>query len=427
MPYRSAYPKASFALFQLTFLMFGLSLLVDAINGFFLSGLGVDTKLSAMFKILLIGMMLYQLGSISRKALAWSLITFLLFLAGPLFTFIETLSVAGFFDDFTSALRILTTMLAFIYICYCAEKYPEQIDKYGKYALVFAFLVLIGNIVLGVLGFGFSSYGNAKQGEEDAIGIKGFFYAGNEVSGVFVVLYGVILHLLWQKKGKLLYLFFSLITLLSGLLIATKAAMMAAALLVFAIPLLNERHRILNLTPLKLKLIAPIALVGGTLAIVLIPIFESTGLLDRFIWFYEKKGVIGIILSGRDEFIINMMRVFEHYAIISDVIFGISKTGLGKLTKNAMEIDPIDMFLWHGLIGLTFFMVISVLFLRISYLATRQVDSMWGPAALIINIVLIGISFIAGHIFTSGMLAPLFALINGLAYMDLIRARQRVA
>ncbi len=400
--------------------MLGLSLLVDAVNGFFLSGMGFEPKLSAMFKLLLLGLILYQVGSISQKALAWSLTTFLLFLLGPIATFIDSPNITGFFDDFSSALKILTALLVFVYVCLMAEHYPEYVDKYGKLALNFAFVVLLANIVLGALGFGFSSYGNAEQGEESAIGVKGFFYAGNEVSGVFVILYGVFLHLLWQQK-KWLYMLFAPVTLVSGLLIATKAAMMAAALLVFAIPLMNERKKLLHLTPLKLKLVAPLIIVGATLAVVLIPIFESTGLLNRFIWFYEKKGVIGIILSGRDEFIINMMRVFEYYASITDVIFGLSKTGLGQLTKNAMEIDPIDMYLWHGLVGLGFFLLNVTVFLRTSYLATRESNSLWGPCALIINITLIGISFVAGHIFTSGMLAPLFGLVNGLAYADLIR------
>lgn len=412
---------ARLALIQLTFLMFGVTLLVDAVNGFFLSGLGIDPKLSAMFKLLLLGLVLYQLGTLSLKCLAWILLVLIVFLVGPAFTLFDTLNISAFIDDLTSGLKILTAPIIFVYVCLVAEKYPERVEKYGKLALKVGFAVLLVNLVLGVLGFGFSSYGNAAQGEEDAIGIKGFFYAGNEVSGVFVILYGVLLHLIWQKR-KVIYLFFSLLTLLSGLLIATKAAMVAAILLVFSIPLVNERHKVLNLTPLKLKIIAPVLILGLILAVALIPIFESTGMLNRFMWFYNKKGIIGIILSGRDEFVIQMLYVFERYADFVDVVFGFSKNGLGMFTKSSMEIDPIDMYLWHGIAGLMVFLLNSIVFLRVSYLAARLKDSFWGPVVLIINILLISVSMIAGHIFTSGMLAPLFGLVNGLAYLDLRRA-----
>lgn len=415
-------PSLKLALMQLTFLMLAVTLLVDSVNGFFLSGMGFDPKLSALFKLVLIGVALYQLGAESPKVLAWCFFTLLMFSIGPIFTLVDTLDVIGFIDDFTSGLKILTALLVFVYVCLMAEKYPDKVEQYGKLALKTGFLILLANIILGLLGFGFSSYGDAEQGDDDAVGIKGFFYAGNEVSGIFVVLYGLVLHFLWQKR-KFIFLLFSLLTLVSGLLIATKAAMVAAVLLIFAIPLVNERNRLLNLTALKLKLIVPLVLLASILAVVLIPIFESTGLLNRFIWFYEKKGVIGIILSGRDEFIIAMMSIFERYANFADVVFGFSKTGLGLLTKNAMEIDPIDMYLWHGLFGLAFFLLNAIIFLHVSYQATRLPQSRWAPCVLIINILLIGVSFVAGHIFTSGMLAPLFGLVNGLAYLDLVKAR----
>ena len=90
-------------------------------------------------------------------------------------------------------------------------------------------------------------------------------------------------------------------------------AMVAGAILVFSIPLMNERKRLLNLTWLKLKLIMPIIIMAAILAVVLIPILESTGLLDRFMWFYKHKGVIGIVLSGRDEFVVHMVYIFEYY------------------------------------------------------------------------------------------------------------------
>jgi len=412
---------AKLAFFQLTFLMIGLSLLVDALNGFFLLGLGIDPKLSASFKLLLLVFVLYQIGAYSPKILALILTFLMVMLIGPIVTFLKTVSLAGFVDDFVSGLKVYTAFLIFIYIALVSQRWPNLVLKYGKRCLQFAFLVLVANIVLGVLGFGFSSYdyGGSDPDASSEIGIKGFFYAGNEVSGIFIVLFSSALHLLWQEHKKL-YFFFAPLVLLTGILIATKAAMLSAALLIFIIPIFNERNRLLNLTWLKVKMILPLIIVAVILAFILVPIFESTGLWGRFIWFYEKKGLIGIILSGRDDFIFAAMDAFMHHANLIDILFGFSKTGLGQITKNAMEIDPIDMYFWYGVSGIILFMAYLGVFLRVSYLATVKGNSLWGPCVLIINIALFSVSLIAGHIITSGMLAPLFGLVNGLAYADLI-------
>lgn len=418
--------SAKLAFFQLTMLMIGISLLVDAINGFFLVGIGVDLKLSAAFKMFLLLLVLYQIGATSQKVLAFVFSGLLCLLIGPIITFTQTVDPIGFIDDFTSCLKIVTAFIIFIYVALMAKKWPDRVNNYGALCLKFSFFILLTNLVLGLLGFGFSSYGDSSvetESDESNIGIKGFFYAGNEVSGIFIILFAWALHSAW-RRGTLTYVMVSLLAMGFGVLVATKAAMISSVLLVFAIPLLNERNRIFNLTWLKVKTAFPIIIVGTILAFILIPIFESTGLLGRFMWFYEKKGVIGIILSGRDEFIVTAMNAFMAHATWIDYIFGFSKTGLGLITKNAMEIDPIDMYLWHGLMGLFLFMLGSMTFLRLSYLACLSPKSVWGPAVFIINLSLIAVSFIAGHIFTSGMLAPLFGLVNGLAYLDYINIKK---
>ena len=423
----SSVKQAKLAMFQLIMLMIGCSLFVDAINGFFLAGMGIDLKLSALYKLLLILIVLYQIGSFSTRALAMIFSTLMVMLIGPIFTFVETTNHVGFVDDFTSCLKIISAPVIFVYLTFVALKWPEKLRLYGRRCFKVSFVVLLGNLLLGLLGYGFSSYGDSNvegaEAGDDSIGIKGFFYAGNEVSGIFIILFAWALHRAWNK-GVITYSFIAAIAMASGVLIATKAAMLASVILVFLIPIFNERNRLFNLTWLKVRIVLPVLIFGIVLAVTLIPIFESTGLLGRFMWFYEKKGIIGIILSGRDEFILTAIELFQHYGHWSDYLFGFSKTGLGVFTKNSMEIDPIDLYFWHGLAGLVFFLLVSVVFLRLSYFACHLKNSFWGPAALIINLSLIAVSFIAGHIFTSGMLAPLFGLVNGLAYLDYIKRKQ---
>lgn len=409
---------AKLAFFQLTMLLIGFSLLIDAINGFFLVGLGIDPRLSATYKLLLLVLILFQIGSYSVKALGMVFLIVILFLIGPVITLSYTLDIAGFIADFIASLKILTAYIVFIYCVQVCKNWPELLLKYGKYCCQFSFLVLFVNLVLGILGYGFSSYGDGDLDSEKTIGIKGFFYAGNELGGIFIILFGFALHSAWQRKNKFLYLLLTPTTIFFGLLIATKAAMLAGTLLVFIIPVLNERNRLFNLTWLKVKLLAPIIIVFILLMLFLVPILESTGLWGRLVWFYEKKGVLGLILSGRDEFIIAAVSAFDGFTSLSQVIFGLGRTGLGLFAKESIEVDPIDMYFWFGISGGVFFVFLLTLFTRLSYLATKEKDSYWGPLVLIVNLMLFTVSIVAGHIITSGMLGPLFGLVNGMAYAD---------
>lgn len=410
--------SAKLALFQLTFLMLGFSLLVDSVNGFFLSGMGFDPKLSASFKLLLLSLVLFQIGAFSPKALAGCFSAILLLLIGPVFTLTDTYDISAFFLDFTIVLKFLTGIIVFVYCTLLCQRWPHLVKQYGKWVCQTSFFILAFNLILGVFGFGFSSYGQTTADGEGGVGVKGFFYAGNEVSGLIILFFGVMLHLIWQKN-KFIYLIFAPFTLLAGVLVATKSAMLAAMLLVFIIPLFNERNRLLNFTWLKVKMILPVVLLGVVLALLLVPMLETTGLWDRFLWFYQKKGIIGLVMSGRDEFVLNATIVYQQFADWFEIIFGFGFSGLSLITKGSMEIDPIDMYFWFGIAGFITFCVITLTFIRTSYLATKCQSSFWGPCVLTINLILLGVSFIAGHIFTSGMLAPFIGLLNGMAYADL--------
>jgi len=406
------------AFFQLTLLLISLSLIVDSINGFFRSGMGFDPKLSATYKLLLLVIILYQIGTYSFKSLYMLLILILLFMIGPTLTFVETLDVSGLIADFIAALKIITSLVIFTFCVLVCKYWPHLVLKYGKWCCQFSFVVLVGNLCLGILGYGFSSYGKGALASMKTAGIKGFFYAGNEVSGIFIILFGIVLHQAWQRKNKIFYYLFVPIMFSFGFLIATKAAMLTAAVLAFSIPMFNERNRLLNLTKLKFKLLAPVFLLIIFLIFTLVPILESIGIWYRFAWFYEKKGLIGIILSGRDEYIRVVGEGFYQFGDIAKTIFGMGRSGIGLFAKESVEVDPADMYFWFGSIGALFYVFLLTLYIRISYLATKEINSQWGPSILVINITLFAVSLFAGHIVTSGMLGPLFGLVNGMAYAD---------
>ena len=87
-------------------------------------------------------------------------------------------------------------------------------------------------------------------------------------------------------------------------------------LLVSFIPIVNERHNIMRLTWLKIKILAPFFLAIIVIVIAISELLEAIGLYDRMMFFYQQRGIIGILWSGRDIFIDRMFDVYLHQSNI---------------------------------------------------------------------------------------------------------------
>tara|TARA_R110002167_G_scaffold366448_1_gene597384 strand:- start:5907 stop:7172 length:1266 start_codon:yes stop_codon:yes gene_type:complete len=409
----------SYAVFQLVFLLIGCSLAVDTLTGFLVSGLGLDLKLSAIYKFGLLLITLFALACYSRKKVTVVFCLLLSLLIGPFINLLNELDVIGFVVDFSYVIKILTPFIIFLYCTEVVKKWPEKSYQFGHYVFYFGFLILVFNLVAGVLGYGFSSYGSDDDGES-SIGIKGFFYAGNEVSCLFLILFSYALNRAWNAKRKIYFFMLAPFVVLSGALIATKAAMIAGLLLIFIIPLVNERQRLFRLTWLKISIFAPVIVMVSIIGVYLVPILEAAGIWARLVWFYEKKGVMGIILSGRNEFAAKTTESFYASTGIFEHIWGVGLSGLTKIERMTVEIEPIDLYFWFGIPGITYLTLLFGAFIYFSYRATLSQYSTWAPFALAANLLLAGLSVIAGHTLTSGMLGPLLGLLNGLVYMDYV-------
>lgn len=411
-----------FAYFQLVFLLLAGCLAVDTLTGFMVSGMGLDLKLSALYKFFLLLVLLLLIACYSQRAIAVIFTLMMVLLIGPAIQLTNRLDASGFLFDFSYVIKILMPLIVFCYLAIMARKWPDLIQKYGKQALYLSFAILCFNLVAGALGYGFSSYGS-EDNPDSSIGVKGFFYAGNEVSGLFILLFGLALHRAWNASSKGWYFLLCPIVVISGALIATKAAILSGVLMTALIPLVNERKRLMRLSWLKVSLSFPVVLAIGAIAYFIVPILEATGIWERIVWFYEKKGIIGIFLSGRNEYIITATAAFDQYADFWQHFFGIGTSGLTIIARHAVEVEPADLYFWFGLPGLFYLFFIFGFFIYISYQATLDANSKFAPYALMVNLLLLLLACIAGHTLTSGMLGPLLGLMNGLVYLDFLNGR----
>ena len=372
-------------------------LLVDSINGFFL-GVGVSVPIGQIYKtILLLFLLAY---AVKTQSGAISCLCFLFYL--PVFLIHGTLYPQGvkLLDSLGLMSKFLLPLWGFFAISRIVKMNPET--GYRQIWKIFRInsIVLIANILLGLMGFGFSSYGD---GGDDATGTRGFFYAINEVSGVFLILFGSILFyakFAFTNKKYLLTLVFLLFCVVS---FSTKTAM-GGVLFIFIYLQYNfgKKRNMLKMT-LVLLLLLPLIIYGGYRMAL------ESGLWDRWTYFYNlSDNWYSFLLSGRDSYWEdNMSGKFYNADWLGQLV------GLGAFLT--VEMDPFDALLNFGYIGMI--AVYGFWFYMISCAYKRRNKCVLAKFVMFVDILIVSLSVFAGHLMFSGLLGPFVPLFNSLMYV----------
>ncbi|NTS76899.1 O-antigen ligase family protein [Catenovulum sp. SM1970] len=411
-----AKPPHWITLNQVIFLLLSFTLWIDALTGMVqLYGIS-NIKLSLLYKLPLVLCMLYVVGEHNHKLMLAIMLAMFLLLLGPSSYFLTSPKISFYVKDFGNVVKILTPFIVFCYCKTLAEVAPNLLGKYGLRALWINFGAIVFNLIIGVMGFGYPSYASGGV-DDEGIGINGFYTAGNEFGGCFILLFGFVLHYFWNKN-KLHFFFMAIATFISGALIATKSAMIASLLLIFAIPLFNERKNIFRFTKLKLKLFVPISVLSLLLVVFIIEFLEAVGLYDKMHFILNERGILHLILSGRVEFSEAILSAFMSVASGFEYLFGIGAVGISDFfaTKYSAEVDPVDLFAYYGLIGLTASYAFIII-MTVTALSVLKTDKYLPPIIILVNLILILLSILSGHIMMSGMLGLIWGLLNGLIFI----------
>lgn len=400
---------------QVIFLLLSFYLIVDMANGFFRLGLGVDVKLSVVYKSCILILILISWLSRHVLNIVWATSLVLMLLMSEslnLFTLQASGSMFGFVVQ--HIVKLFTPFLTFFWLTQLIREDSTYLRSV-HWVIHINFYVFIANICLGLSGFGFSTYGGNV--DEDSIGVKGFFYAGNEISMLWVVFSAYYLNRIYQQQSKFAYVAFAIFAIFVGLMISTKTAILATFLLFIGIPIILERSNLFNLTKgisYFFFLTCVLAIVAGILVYQFI--LESN-LYDRFDFIFRKHGILGIILSGRNIFLMDLNEMLFSVDSVFRILFGMGVSFYADHIKYSAELDFPDIFFWHGLVGV---LIIFSLFMRMSWHALTHCFSPYFPNAgsvVLTNIILFFIANLSGHVFTSGMLGVLWAFFCASAYL----------
>lgn len=395
-------------------------LLVDSISGG-LQQLPASLPWSLFYKALLLSLLLWQLTVWRSKSLWLLLGLLLLALAGPLYSYLSVprltaLGISGFASaELPLLVKALAPLLAFSFCRQFCQRYPSAFILLTDRLMLVSFSVIIVNLALGLAGFGYTAYQPMDNVAQPFLGVKGFFYSTNELAAVLLA---VSCWLLWRSwpQHKARYALFSLLTIASAMLLLTKTGLLGSVLLVVVIPLLNARAGFYRQyrRPLLLGLLLAL---GGLLLLIWQAevILRAAGIYEKLAFAYQQRGIAGILLSSRDLYLtIIWQQTEQHYAPLHRV-FGVGVAGVSILLKKYfIEIDLFDLVIFYGLSG---GLIFSLTFSRFFYSSIGQLGKHpLAATALFINLLLLGVAMLAGHILTSGMLWLPWALLNAAVF-----------
>lgn len=333
-------------------LLASVYLYVDTLTGFTLWRFGVSAPFSQSWKGLLLASILVWSAIVSATLFRWILLATLLLLSGPTLRLFETGATRPFAELLIVAFKVLLPFAVLCFGNWAQLNHTELAWKWGQRVLWLSLVAIILNLGAGAAGFGFTSYGSASDG---GIGIVGFFPAGNEVSSVFAVVVGFALIKTWLwRRG--LYPFVAILSVIAGFLIATKAAIGSTVLFAFLIPFAYKRGtwNKFSVGGTIFFIIAICMLTWGVIK--LWDILKIFGLADRFLQIYETRGILGILMSGRDVAVGRAMNILEGLRGTGALLFGIGPDRLVHLGAKAAstEVDPVDLYLWLGIPGIVY-------------------------------------------------------------------------
>ena len=399
---------------RLVFPLLSVFLAVDSLNGFMMLGLGLDASLSAIYKSFLLSILMIYLCLFLPRKMIVILVAFCALSLGEIVSVFSLDTNGGKLSFlFQHILKVLSPLILFYFLI---DRLKRDTDFFARILAVIKIngFIFLSNMLAGYFGLGFSTYG---QGGENSVGSKGYFYAGNEISALLVVFCAFFVASAYIRN-RLNYALMSILYISIGFLVSTKTAILASVLLVFLIPALYEGRRIILLNNMTSIIFSLSIMIIFIQAVVIYEAFKNTPIYSRLFFIFENNGVVGLLFSARDMFIGELWSLFVGKSYVFGIFLGHGISYYADFTKYSVEMDMLDMFFWHGLTGVATLMIVFVYLTHWSWAHFANDRYPFARIVLVTNLMLLAISNLSGHIFTSGMLAFIWPCFAILSYYD---------
>lgn len=388
---------------KLIYLFLYVSLLIDIISGAISFFLDSSFSIGQFIKIAILFILLLRLFFKKENAVIFVFLSiYFLFIFGKTcFNFFTYYNPSILTDIFYSIKPLFLTLFYFWLKEQKRNSFINNtmIDK----LITFNIYVVIINQVIGIMGFGYYSY---SFGSDATLGTTGFFFSGNEYAILLLMLFSLKLFFIFKNKNFKLYLLWLLILLTLAITTAIKTVIVGTFLVAILIP---TSLKIGNLFKLTVTIF-----IGFIVYLTQISTLNlNFALIERLLWIYDNKGLVSLLISGRDDFLIKGLDLFiNKYSTIEQLI-GIGYFRLNEIAVHP-EMDFFDVLFMFGFIGLII-VYVPFLVIVISKIKPLKRSSNFRYVTLL-SILIALISFFVGHLMFSVAAAPFIALILTLNY-----------
>lgn len=323
----------------------------------------------------------------------------------------------------------------------------KLVNKLMIYSL-FTYALLL--IIPTLTNTNFDSYGVERNNE----GSLGWFYAGNDISAIMLMLYPFIYSFIEKKfnisnKKTYLYLLLIIPVISSIYIIGTKTSwiglvLLTLVLLIIGITKKSDKKNLILIGSILLILL-PLTLVAPAIANTTKDIKETVGTkttvkkeetptatpkptatpnpvpvckvqkMNKVIKNKTLYRILNLGLSGRQNKAYTQLKLYGKSPIL-DKFFGIGFTNTSRINdcnnEKYVEIDLLDIFIHYGIIGL---LVIIYPFIYVikSFITSKTKDKEL-ITYFVVSIIMILISMVAGHIIgypSSGIYLSIYLLL----------------
>tara|TARA_B100000378_G_scaffold118180_2_gene94748 strand:- start:822 stop:2009 length:1188 start_codon:yes stop_codon:yes gene_type:complete len=368
------------------------------INGFFLMK-DIHLPISQFYKLFLLVLMAFKV--LYTRDFLFFILIFFSFLIAPFFGFIKTGDFYFFIEDVITAIKWVSIPLSFFYFKNLFQStYFIKIYNWIKYSVILGFLFLLINLALGAAGLGMSFY---FHGYGNAVGTRGFIYAGNELTILVLTLGFLIASYLKQNKYYKIFVLSLFIFLIFSFLITSKTVL-GGVLVVFLIPWISSISKRISFKKLQiwfvvfllgLPTLIGVFYYGVTKSGVLEKLKISSKMNDGDFW--------QTLLSNRNNFLIDGWIIYREKYNFLEKVLGLGQNFYVNLVESIPELDFFTLLFTNGISGLSILLIIIYYWFLNANKLKELKGYNYSNAVILFLFFLIISANLAGHIFSSAI------------------------
>ncbi|MCC7303921.1 glycosyltransferase [bacterium] len=312
-------------------------------------------------------------------------------------------------QPFTNFVNDIIFVVKITYIIPLAFLFAAASKRFLIVASSVAWVTIMTNIVLGLLGYGYTQYAVNY-------GYKGFFFSGNEMALALIATSAILLYVLYEQKKITLAVAFSVVLLFLGPVQGMKTLLLGLPFVAIATPLLLYGKRIIEHIQefsKKKKQWAIVGVIGIVVAAVGILYMISPQFFIRFGEIYKRSGFVSAVLSERDKYLEIGWKIYTEHNTLPQKLFGVGERQaqenmlLYRRTTKTIEMDFFDLLFTFGFVTLLYY------WLWITFIIHHAKQPNLGSHfVVLINILLMSLSLLTGHAVYSTFFITYWAMLN---------------